>query len=90
MTLNQEMEKHGFGASSSGGGCQWYTKEIKYKGKDAFVAITDDGGLELPESLDVPVMVGIYDLDSGALVEEVQRFGSLRSYLASITKHPEN
>jgi hypothetical protein len=85
MTLNQEMEKYGFGASSSGGGCEWYTKETQHKGKKAFIAVTDDGGLSLPESLDDPVYVGIYDMDSGDLLEEVQKFESLRSYLGSIS-----
>ena len=80
MTVNQEMEKHGFGASSSGGGCEWFTKKIRHKAKNAFIAITDEGGLALPESLDEPVMVDVYDLDSGDLLEEVQRFESLKSY----------
>ena len=90
MTVNQEMEKLGFGASSSGGGCEWYTKQVQHKGKNAFIAVTDDGGLGLPESMDDPVYVGIYDLDSGDLVEEVQKFESLRSYLGSLADNPEN
>jgi hypothetical protein len=90
MTLDQEMEKHGFGASSSGGGCEWYTKRVQHKGKNAFIAVTDDGGLALPESMDEPVYVGIYDMDSGDLLEEVQKFVSLRSYLASFAGNPEN
>jgi hypothetical protein len=90
MTLNQELEKHGFGASSSGGGCEWYTKKMQHKGKNAFIAVTDIGGLALPESMDEPVYVGIYDLDSGDLFEEVQKFESLRSYLGSLADNPED
>ena len=90
MGVNHELIRHGFGASSSGGGCMWYTKEIQYKEKDAFVAITDVGGLALPDSLDEPVLVGIYDLDSGDLFDEVQTFESLRSYLASLNSSPED
>ena len=89
MTVNQEMEKHGFGASSSGGGCQWFTKEIQHKGNNAFIAVTDEGGLALPESLDEPVLVGVYDLDSGDLLEEIQRFETLRSYLGSFADNAE-
>lgn len=85
MSINDIMEKHGFGAASSGGGCEWYTKTITYKGKDAFIAITDMGGLDLPESLDEEVMVGIYDMDSQDLIEEVKIY-NLRTYLDSHDK----
>jgi hypothetical protein len=83
MDLNTIMKNHGFGASSSGGGCMWYTKQIAYQGKDAIVAITDDGGLGLPESLEEPVYVGIYDLDSGDELVEAELVNSLKSYLDS-------
>jgi hypothetical protein len=82
--VNDILEKHGFWASESGGGCMWYTKSIKYKGKGAFVAITDNGGGGIPESFNEPVMVGIYDLDSGEELEECKDFYSLRSYLESL------
>ena len=84
MDIEKLMNEHGFGASSSGGGCEWYTKEIVYKGKAAFVAITDNGGLDLPQSLDEPVYVGIYDLDTGDPIEEAELHDSLKSYLDSM------
>ena len=90
MTLDQEMDKLGFRASDSGGGCQWYTKKVQHKGKSAFIAVTDMSGLDLPQSKDEPVYVGIYDLDSADSVEEVQKFESLRSYLASLADNPGN
>lgn len=65
MDIDMVMEKYGFAPSLSGGGCEWYTKEINYKGRKALVAVTDNGGLGLPESLEEAVYVGIYDLDSG-------------------------
>jgi len=85
MDIVNIMREHGFGASSSGGGCEWYTKETVYKGKSAFIAITDNGGLDLPQSLDEPVYVGIYDLDTGDLIEEAKLHDSLKSYLDSIS-----
>ena len=72
-----------FSASSSGGGCEWYTKPIQYKGKDAFIAITDDSGLDLPVAIEDSVYVGIYDPESGDLVEEAKLVGSLQEYLES-------
>ncbi|WAC08057.1 MAG: hypothetical protein OS130_02355 [Thermodesulfobacteriota bacterium] len=83
-SIDEIMEKHGFGAGSSGGGCEWYTKPITYKGKKAFVAITDDGGLSLPESLEEPIYVGIYDIDSGDELEEAKKFSSLKFYLDTL------
>jgi hypothetical protein len=80
-SIDEIMGKHGFAAGSSGGGCEWYTKTIEHQGKGVFIAITDDGGLGLPESLDDPVIVGIYDLDSGDLIEEAKSYESLKSYI---------
>ena len=56
----------------------------EYEGKDAFVAITDDGGLGLPESLEEPVYVGVYDLDGGDMVVDAELHDSLKSYLDSL------
>ena len=78
------MENHGFSASHSKVGSEWYTKQIKYKGKDAFIAITDDGGLGLPESLDEPVYVGKYDLGSGKQIKHADLVKSLKSYLETL------
>lgn len=44
MTLNQEMEKHGFGPSSRGGECEWYTKEIQHKCHNDFITFTERVG----------------------------------------------
>lgn len=84
MDLVQLMESHGFGASSSGGGCEWYTKEVQFGERMAFVAVTCEDGCGLPESIEDPVLVGVYDMDSGELLEEVKRIDSLKSFLASL------
>ena len=84
MNINKIMEKHGFSAGLSGGGCEWYTKEIRFQGSDVFVAITDDGGLDLPESLEEPVYVGLYDLESGDEIVEAELHKTLEGYLDSI------
>lgn len=84
MELKELMEQHGFGISGSGGGCEWYTKVIEYQSQEAFIAITDEDGCGVPESLDQPVLVGIYSMVSGDLLEDVKRVDSLRSCLESI------
>ena len=84
MGIESFMESYGFGASSSGGGCEWYTKRFIYNEQNAFYAITDDGGLGLPESLNEAVYVGIYDEDSGEEIVEAKRYVTLQSFLDSI------
>lgn len=42
----------------------------------------------VPESLDEPVLVGVYDMESGGLLEDVTRIRSLRAYLDSIPIRP--
>ncbi len=80
------MQKHGFSASSSGGGCEWYTKPTLHQGTDAFIAITDGAGPGLPDSLDDAVLVGIYDAETEDLIEKAKIFESLRSYLELLDK----
>ena len=80
-SIDKIMNNHGFTACQSGGGVEWYTKTIEHQGKGVVIAVSDDGGLGLPESLDDPIMVGIYDLDSGDLIEEAKKYKSLKSYI---------
>lgn len=84
MEVDKVMEDYGFSVSSSCGGIEWYKKIIKHKGKDAFVAITDNGSSGLPKSLDDPILIEIYDLDSGNELEKSQGFESLKSYLNTL------
>jgi hypothetical protein len=84
MELDQIMESYGFKISSSCSGFEWYVKEIEYKGSDAFITVTADDELHLPESVDEPVVVNITDHHSGNDLEKPQRFESLKSYLDTL------
>lgn len=78
------MEDYGFSISSSCSGFEWYKKDIKHKGRDAFITVTNNEGLGLPESLKDPILVEIYDLDSGNEIEKSQSFDSLKAFLGTI------
>jgi hypothetical protein len=84
MELDQIMEAYGFKISSSCSGFEWYVKSVEYKGNDAFVTITADDELHLPESVDEPVIVSITDNNSGNELEAPQPFESLKSYLDTL------
>jgi len=86
MEVEKIMEDHGFSVSSSCSGFEWYKKTIKHQGKDAFITVTDAESSSLPASLDDPVVVELYDLDSGNELEKSRRFESLKSYLDSLVK----
>jgi len=85
MELDNIMEEYGFTISSSCSGFEWYMKRIEHKGTEAFITITSDDELHLPESLDDPVVVNVSDLNSGNDLEAPQRFESLRSYLDTLS-----
>jgi len=84
MENNKIMEDYGFSVSSSCSGFEWYKKNIKHQGQAAFITITNNEGLGLPESLKDPIVVEIYDLDSGNELEKSQSFDSLQSYLDTL------
>jgi hypothetical protein len=87
MTVDSIMKKHNFVSSSSGGGCLWYTKPTNYEGKDAFIAITVEDGGDVPETLDEPIMVGIYDMETMDVIVDAKRMDSLKSYLETIQEN---
>ncbi len=84
MELDKMMGQYGFTISSSCSGFEWYMKKIEHKGAEAFITITSDDELHLPESLDDPVFVSISDLNSGNDLETPRRFESLKSYLDTL------
>ena len=84
MSLEEIMKDHGFRLSASCAGQAWYTKFIDYDGRRAYIAVTDEDGEGLPQSLDEPVLVVIYDMRSGDELERCQDTGSLKAYLESI------
>ena len=84
MGIEEVMTSHGFNFSASCGGKGSYTKWIKYRGKRAYIAITDPSGESFPTSLADPVRVAIHDLRSGDEVEPGREVGSLGSFLKSL------
>lgn len=84
MNIDEIMRKHGFRMSASCGGTASYTKTVHHEGKQAYIALTDEYEAGVPDSLDQPVRVGIYDAGSGDEIEPVHDIDSLRSYLESL------
>jgi hypothetical protein len=86
MNVEEVMEKHGFRIAASCAGKASYTKFIKYKGRRAYVTVTDVNGDGIPKTLDEPVRVETFDLRSGDELEPGQNISSLSAYLESINE----
>ena len=86
MSVEEVMKSHGFNFSASCAGKGSYTKWIKYRGKRAYIAVTDASGDSFPTTLGEPVRVAIHDLRSGDEVEDPLEISSLSSYLASLNE----
>jgi len=87
MSVEEIMKDHGFRVSASCAGQAWYTKFIDYNGRRAYITVMDKEGEEgLPQLLDEPVTVVVYDLRSGDELEKYPDFDSLKSYLESLTE----
>jgi hypothetical protein len=84
MSIDAVMAEHGFNFAASCAGKGSYTKWIKYKGKRAYIAVTDGSGEGFPTTLEEPVRVTIHDLKSGNEVEPSLEVSSLDSYLKSL------
>ncbi len=65
MSVEEAMKSHGFNLAASCAGKASYTKWIKYKGKRAYIAVSDVSGESFPNTLEEPVRVTIHDLRSG-------------------------
>ncbi len=81
MSVEFFMNEKGFVAGSSGGGCEWYTKNFIYQGKPAYLAITDYGGMDLPTSTDETVIAGVYDMEDGEVIEQPKVYNSIQAVL---------
>lgn len=81
------MREHGFSPSENRGGARWYSRPIRYEGKEALLAVKNDAGIGLPQSLQEPVRVGIHDLQTGDEIRS-KRYASLEDYLDAIEKAP--
>jgi hypothetical protein len=86
MSVETIMKNYKFVSSSSGGDCLWYTKPMYYEGNEAFVAITSEDSGDIPETLDEPILVGIYDMETMDIIVDAKRVNSLKSYLETIQK----
>jgi hypothetical protein len=84
---NLPMREHGFSPSENRGGARWYSRPITYEGKEALLAVKNDAGIGLPQSLQEPVRVGIHDLQTGEEIRS-KRYRSLEDYLDAIDKAP--
>jgi hypothetical protein len=84
MSVEEVMKEHGFKISASCAGQAWYTKFIEYKGRRAYITVMDKNGEGLPQELDEPVRVGIYELRSGEDLEDSRNVSSLNSYLENL------
>ena len=84
MVVEEEMAKHGFRIAASCAGKASYTRWVNHKGARAYVTVTDLSEEGLPNSMDEPVRVGIYDLRSGDEIEVSRDISSLRAYLESL------
>jgi len=84
MDVEKIMEDYGFSVSSSCGGFEWFKKTIKHQGKNAFITVTDQESAGLPKSMDDPILVELYDLDTGKELEKCRSFESLKSYLKAL------
>ena len=84
MNVEEIMKDHGFRVSASCAGQAWYTKFIDYNGRRAYITVMDKNGEALPQELDDPVTVVVYDLRSGDELETYSDIDSLKSYLESL------
>jgi hypothetical protein len=84
MSVEEIMKDHGFRISASCAGQAWYTKFISYNGRRAYITVMDKEGEGLPQLLDDPVAVVVYDLRSGDELETYPAIDSLKSYLESL------
>ena len=84
MSVEDILTRHGFRISASCAGQAWYTKFIKYKGRRAYITVMDEAGEGLPQKMDEPVLVGIYDLRSGDELDDSRTLSSLKDYLESL------
>ena len=84
MSVEEIMKDHGFRISASCAGQAWYTKFIDYNGRRAYITVMAENGEGLPQLVDDPVVVVVYDLRSGDELETYSDVDSLRSYLESL------
>lgn len=70
-TVQDYLDEYGWEISESGGGCRWAILPRRY----GFIALTDEGGCDVPSDIHEPIMVGMYRLD-GSQIGDVHTFPS--------------
>ncbi len=84
MGVEEVMQEHGFTLAASCAGKAQFTRFVQYKGRRAYISVTDAAGEGFPSTLDEPVRVTIIDFRSGDELESTRDVSSLRSYLESL------
>lgn len=90
MGVEKIMGEYGFYSITTGGECRAYSKDMSYKGKAAYVIVVNDGGLDLPETLEEKIYMGIYDLETGDPIVEAEPYETLKGYLDSLNEIEPN
>ena len=67
--LERIMLEHGFMVMQTGGGCTAYEKVVQ-------VLVTTVNGCVVPTTIDDPVIVGMYDIETGNTIS-VQHYDSI-------------
>ncbi len=57
MNFESKLKESDFFEISTGGGCRAYRRDLE---NDWYIILTNDGGLDLPESFDEKITVGHY------------------------------
>jgi hypothetical protein len=80
MEVDKIVRQQGFSRSEHDG---YYVKEINYDGEPAFIYITGSKVCGVPETLDEPILVMMYDSDFDEIREPIE-VESLRTYICSL------
>lgn len=82
------FEAAGWGLGSSGGGCEWLTKEYQDGLGGGFMAITDEHGVDAPLAWDTPCIMGIYDQDGNDMGFVIRSTAQNLYWLATVLVKP--
>jgi hypothetical protein len=80
VEIDKIMRQHGFSRLEDDG---YYVKEINYDGEPAFISITGLKVCGVPETLDEPILVMMYNCDFDEIREAIE-VESLRTYISSL------
>ncbi len=83
--VKEALRQKGFKIEHQGGGCTWACKDLSYKGREAYIAITLKDFPAAPESLNEPITVGMYyyNSDDGKAIQ-LDTYNTLKEYLERV------